>query len=236
MAYSKRPRASIGLRLMHLESTNDSLQRVHKALETEIGRGAWMLEKMRDRNPEACELLVDDECDQVEDMLGIAFVACQSFINRIRTHFVWVNRACEEDFGKQLSHIATGDALGAVLKCGGKIPQNKSLSLVEAIHAVGNFWKHSDEWPTCEAKRGKRRIQIWDLSQMNRQQKATAEVVMALGLQPRSTGNLRHAAEAVGVSEFEDLSPMRRALSLWALDVYVLASAQLQSVVSSSAK
>lgn len=236
MAYVKRPRASIGLRLMHVELTNDSLHRVHRALETEISRGARMLDKMRGGNLEAYELLLDEECNQVEDLLGIAFLACQSFINRIRTHFVWVNRACVEDFGKQLSHFAAGDALSEVLKCGGKVPENKTLSLVEAIYAVGNFWKHSDEWPTCERKSGKRLIQIWDLSRMTRQQKATAEVAMALGLQPRSTGNMRGAARAVGVSEFEDLSPMRKALTLWAHDVYSLAGSQLQAVVSSNVK
>ena len=236
MKYARRPRPLIGLRLMYLELTNDSLQRIHKALEAEIGRGARMLEKMRAGNLEAYELLLDDECDQREDMLGVAFVACQSFINRIRTHFVWVNRACEEDFGKQLKFFVSGRALGKVLKCGGKIPGNTTLSLVEAIYAVGNFWKHSDEWPTCEKKSGKRLIQIWDLSRMSGQQKATAEVVMILGLQPGSTGNLRRASKAVGVSEYEDLSPMRQALSQWAQDVYALASAQMEAVVSSSAK
>jgi hypothetical protein len=234
MTSAKRPRPLIGLRLMELESTSDSLGRVHMALETEIGRGARMLDKIKKSGKfEAYDSLLDDECDQVEDMLGIAFVACQSFINRIRAHFAWINRACKEDFGRQLSFFASGKALSDVLKRGGKVDRKSTISLVEAIYAIGNFWKHSDEWPTRAKKSGKRFTQVWDLSRMRDLQKPTARVVMGLGLRPSSTGNLRNAAMAIGVKQFEDLSPVRQALFLWAQDVHALASAEFEAVASS---
>jgi hypothetical protein len=48
-----------------------------------------------------------------------------------------------------------------------------------------------------------------------------AEIVTDLGMAPFRTGNLRTAAEALGVKQgYENLSPIRAALKSWAEKLY----------------
>jgi hypothetical protein len=81
------------LRLLKLDTTDLALERIHHALEAKIARGERRLEGVkRERNEESYYWLVDDECDQLEELLGIAFVAAQPFISRIRTHLSSITR------------------------------------------------------------------------------------------------------------------------------------------------
>lgn len=64
---------------------------------------------------------------------------------------------------------------------------------------------------------------VWDHTEMEKMekknhihQKETAEIVESIGMSPSSRGNLFIAAEAFGVAEFEDLSPIRNKLRDWA--------------------
>lgn len=232
-SYRPRTRASWGLRLLHLDVTDDALERIHHALEAEIARGERRLQKAeREGNREIYDWLVDDECDQVEELLGIAFVAGQPYINRIRTHLFSINTACQEDFqGRQLSFFGSSKKAADLLKRGESVP-GKAVSLVEAIYAVGNFWKHSDEWPRCEQKNNKRIAQVWDRTRMKDVQKTTFDVIMTLGLVLGSTGNLRTAAKAIGIKEYGNLAPMRKALGAWAQDIHETATRELEALTA----
>jgi hypothetical protein len=210
--------------------TDDALDRIHHALEAEIARGERRLQKAeQEGNRETYEWLVDDECDQVEELLGIAFVAAQPFVNRIRTHLVSINSACQEDFqGRQLSFFGSGRKTSDLLKRGDSVP-GKAISLVEAIYAVGNFWKHSDEWPRCEQKTDKHIGQVWDRTRMKDVQKTTFDVIMTLGLVLGSTGNLRTAAKAIGIKKYSDLAPIRQALLAWTQEIFETATKELEA-------
>jgi len=231
-SYRSPTRASLGLHLLHLDMSSDALERIHHALETEIARGERRLERAeREGTGETYDWLVDDECDQVEELLGMAFVAAQPFINRIRTHFSLINTICKDDFGPQFNFFAVGGKVADLLKRGELIP-GKSMSVVEAIYAVGNFWKHSDEWPRCEQNNGKYIAHVWDMTRLKDVQKTTVDVVLALGLTLGSTGNLRTAAKAIGVEKYSNLSLMRKPLQVWAQDVYDQASNELEALTA----
>ena len=71
--------------LVRIEATNPTFERIHDAIE--IARCLKRLEKAeKSGNADALEALVDDKCDQVEELLGIAFVSAQMFISRTKTH------------------------------------------------------------------------------------------------------------------------------------------------------
>lgn len=89
-----------------------------------------------------------------------------------------------------------------LLKRGGAVTTTP-FSAAEVINGVANYWKHSDDWTTCESVQGVRFVQVWDLSVMSPLQKGTAELVSALGLCPGSSGNLRDAANALGIENIK---------------------------------
>ena len=216
--------------LVRIEATNPTFERIHNAIEIEIARGLKRLEKAeKSGNADALEALVDDECDQVEELLGIAFVSAQVFISRIKTRLKTLNRVCEEDFQQPLDLVSSGDFHRDVVRRGETLQNDPDRYVVEVIYAVGNFWKHSDEWTTCEVPRDNRITRGWELAG---RQKPTVAVVSAIGLAPGSSGNLRSAAESIGIEKYDDLRPMRRALTEWAKNVYQEASEGLQKLTN----
>jgi hypothetical protein len=70
------------LRRIDIEILNPRFERIHRAIEVEIKQGLRRLEIAgKEGNDEMLDSLIDDECDEVEELLGIGFVAGQSFIN-----------------------------------------------------------------------------------------------------------------------------------------------------------
>src|SRR5262249_34201817 len=97
--------------------------------------------------------------------------------------------------------------------------KGSTISKVEAINAVANYWKHAEEWLTREEKVGNRLREVWDLPNLHGKQRSTAEIVVALGLVPNSDGNLRRSVKALGARRFDDLSPIRQILRNWATEL-----------------
>jgi hypothetical protein len=230
--FSRRFRASTVLRLIDIETSNSALERIHRAIEGEIDRGSRRLEAAeRKGNPDMLDSLIDDECEEVEELLGIASVAGQSFINRIRSRLSALNRVCQTDFGEQLRFFAAGNSHNDLLRRAQTLTTTP-FSAAEIVNGVANYWKHADEWTTSESEKGGRFVQVWDVSQMSHLQKGTVELVSAIGLCPGSSGNLRDAVRALGVEKYQDLRPMRRELTLWAKDVYEMASDDVKTLMS----
>ena len=96
------------------------------------------------------------------------------------------------------------------------IQTGSSYTDVQAINAIANYWKHQDEWPTREEKKAGRIATVWDAALMRPHERRNVEIVTDLGMSFGSTGNLRDAAKALGVTEYEDLSPIRKRLRGWA--------------------
>jgi hypothetical protein len=219
-------RARVGLRLVAYETETTWLERILRAIEKEIAVGMRRFEKIRSsKNDLAAEAWADDECEQIEEMLGVAFIACHSFINRVWRRVEELNRFCEEEFHRKLPSFSCFQDVFAI---GRETLRPSGLGGIEAIFAVGNYRKHSEEWPVTEKTAQNRRKLVWDLGGMNNLQRRTAETVVRLGLEYGSTGNLRDAAKAVGVLEFEDLSPIWRAIAEWAGEILSAARREIE--------
>jgi hypothetical protein len=220
----KESRARIALRLMAIKGQGETLERLHRAIEFEIATSSKQIRRAaKSGNEDFIEAITEEECLAVEELLGLAFVAAQSFITSIRTEVVIVAKVYLREFKSTLSFAAHPKAYDA-LKLAPMLAVPK-CSAVEAINAVANYWKHSEEWPLGDKKGGGRLREVWDVSgpQGN---KRTVEIVSALGLVPNSSANLRKAAKALGVKEFDDLSPLRQILSGWAAELLKNARAE----------
>ena len=165
--------------------------------------------------------------------MGIAFVACQAFINRVWNQVRDLNKTCLRDYGRPLPSLASRQE---VLQVEGSKLVGSSITNIEAIYAVGNYWKHSEEWPTCEVVADDRRRYVWDIGKMPPIQKPTAEVVSEMGLRFGSTGNLRTAARALGVSDYCDLRAIRQTLDSWITQLLSVTQAGVHQLARKSKK
>jgi hypothetical protein len=81
-----RTRTGLALRIVSYEVDAGWLERIQKAIEKEIARGARRWKGSGDELAEPYRSLIEDEeSEQTEELLGIAFVACQSYMSRIQT-------------------------------------------------------------------------------------------------------------------------------------------------------
>jgi hypothetical protein len=200
--------------LLRINSQSETLERLHRAIEREI-RAASRAIQRASRDGDLVEAIVGEEALAVEELLGLAFVAAQSFITLIRTELIAVNKSHLLYLGSPLTFASDAKAYDA-LKIGSMLTGAK-CSEVEAINAIANYWKHSEEWPVVQTFR--RLPEEWDLNAFQANHKRTVQIVIALGLKPDSDGNLRRAAKALGVADFEDLSPLRDILKSWATEL-----------------
>jgi hypothetical protein len=135
--------------------------------------------------------IVDDECEFVENLLGAAYVVCQAQITAVVQAALKV-----PDHGLGQAHDVR--ALGPRF--------NADHSQIEVLWALANYFKHRDEWPT-------------DWKNMNGLSKRTATVIEAAGLCCGSSGNLRTGAEALGNSDYNNVTAFYGAISQWSTAV-----------------
>jgi hypothetical protein len=216
MSFTKESRARIALRLLAVKGQTDTLERLHCAIEHEITASSKTIQRAKSSGDEdLLEAITEEECLAVEELLALAFVAAQSFINSIRSELEVVGKTYEHEFGSRPNFPTHPND---VLKVGAMLPAG-NCSVVEAINAIANYWKHSEEWEVVDEQSNGRVREVWDRVGVRPIQKRTVEVVSALGLTPGSSGNLRKAAQALGVKELADLSPIRKNLSDWAAEL-----------------
>jgi hypothetical protein len=231
---TRRTRSSLALRIVSLQADAGWLERIHRALEKEIARGSRRLDASRGAMPEVYHSMVDEESEQTEELLGIAFVACQSYISRVWTEVQAFNKVCAEEFGSVLPALASFQQVLKIAKV--KVARSR-LTKAEAVFAAGNFWKHSDGWATRNQgilRKNKTRWTrlVWDAKKIRKRPEAkhTYDAVYALGMRHGFTGNLRHVAKRLGVRRFEDLRPIRQALSAWAEALLTTAKQELDKL------
>ncbi len=149
--------ARYALSLLRIHAQSDTLERLHRAVEREIRAASRAIQRAT-RNEDLVEAIMGDEILTIEELLGLAFVAAQSFITLIRTELIAVNNVHLRYLKSPLSFAGSNgyDAL----KLAPMLPA-ANCSEVEAINAVANYWKHSEEWPVSEAKSGTQVREVW---------------------------------------------------------------------------
>jgi hypothetical protein len=207
----------------------ETLESLHRAIEMEIGkRDKSVSRALKSGNRDFADAITDEECGRVEELLGLAFVAAQSFITAIRTRWTTVYPVCRDNYAINFS-FDIGEKGFGLLKESPILPAGSQYHAVEVVNAVANYWKHVEEWPTVLEKKGKRLKAVWDLATMRGNEKRTAEIAMTLRMSTGSSGNLRQAAEGFGVTQYSDLSAIRKVLFDWSECLYKKAETEIHT-------
>jgi len=207
-----------------------TLDHLHTAIEAEIAAGSQRIDDAQRRKDNFIDAVTDEECERIEDLLGLAFVAGQTFLTAVRTRIAALSEACKSELGGPLSFAIDPKAYDT-FKVADLVQAHLRYTTIQVINAVANYRKHCENWPMCETRNGKRILTVWDTSLMRVNEKRTVDVLLGLGISPGSTGNLRLAAESLGVTTYKDLSPIREKLGRWANNLIREADQEISSRV-----
>jgi hypothetical protein len=198
---------------------SETLDRIHEPIELAIKSLIKSCDEIDESDPEAYQVILDDCNEEVDQLLGIAFVATQGVITGVRSAVARLSDSCNRHLGLKLSFTTDKRSLYRFAP-----DVREGITEIEAIDAVANYWKHNEEWEVEWDDGGLAR---WKHSGQN---KRTIEIVKCLGVQPLATRNLGVAAENLGVKQQYDLSPLRIKVTSWAGRVISKAENELVQV------
>jgi hypothetical protein len=141
--------------------------------------------------------VTDLECDRIEAMLGMSFIACQVDITSVVSRCQQFHRSGE--LGKAPKRID-------LMKSCNEVVGKTGYTQVTAIDAFANYFKHVDEWPRDWTKIGTKTAAY-----------NTSRTVMALGATPGCSGNMRTGFKAIlRHNDYEMVMKLREIVSTWA--------------------
>lgn len=222
--YRKRTAVDVRLRLLdHAMSEANAYEDVLSALSAGIRTSA----KRIDRAPQNDDAFIIDETQIIENMLGTAYVVCQAQITAV------VQAALRVDDTAKAA-IFTGNKSARESKVRALGPQwrkrsGKTLSKVEILWQLGNYFKHHDEWSYRRVvfRKSRRVGHAWKVDNKN---KHTVQVIKAVGLKALNSGNLRQGAEALGNAKYSDMDVFQDVICSWGVDVHKHVLATLAAI------
>ncbi len=148
--------------------------------------------------------LVEFECERIEGLLGMSFVACQLAISAVVSECLLLYKDDKAGGCDGLSNRPKPKKLKDCLmgRCNPTVA-GKSCTQVGGINAFANHFKHVDEWAS-------------DWTTLKGLSGDTAKVVTALGAKSGSTGNLRTGFKALlGHDHFDQVSELGEIMRAW---------------------
>jgi len=146
------------------------------------------------------EAVVDEETEVLEQLLGTAFVLCQTYITGVVARIVGLHQLHDHrDSSTPLT--TTGRTKPEIWAFGGKVGKTPYTG-PEIINAFANYSKHGEEWQGAWEK----------LAGKNH----TVQIVSVCGARRGSTGNLRTGAKLLGNRRFSDTLRFATIVSDWA--------------------
>ncbi len=162
------------------------------------------------------QLMIDDECGYVEDLLGAVFVMAQRYLTVTASWMLRLLEHVKRDHGAPWSLPTKRYGL---LSTYGPTTPHSNVRFAVAVNAAANFFKHESEW-----------IRPWEDLDPDKPAGQTYQVVKTLGVDASSTGNLRSVAEGLGISDYEDLTPLVTGLDKWRIALLGTVRAELRAL------
>src|SRR6267143_671924 len=97
------------------------------------------------------DIVVDEECAIIEDLIGTAFVVCQTYITGVVSRIVGLHTYHDKNGPNPLvttsgvKHAPKGIS-PSILRFGSRKIGRSGRTAVELIDAFANYFKHHEEW------------------------------------------------------------------------------------------
>ena len=149
----------------------------------------------------------DDYIDSViisENIIGLALVLCQNYINEVVTRILSFYKDYKVFCG-DVYHEIDPEKKTLIQNYNPKI-EGLEYTRVEVINALGNYYKHRDEWKAANAK-----------------SKNTIRILVAVGgnvdLNIYWAQNLRNCMKSIGIDHYRNLSALLKILDDWKIAI-----------------
>lgn len=139
----------------------------------------------------------DNEAEYVEQLIGVALVAAQTYISETVSRVVNIhNTATKPSF-----RFPTNGTPHEIMTFSNNKVGDPPTHFVLVLNALANYFKHADEWTAWNS--------------LNNLQKQTRDIIQSVGATEYCTGNLRRGVAALGVKDLEDLRPIADTCRSW---------------------
>jgi len=152
------------------------------------------------------EVILDSGIQTLENALGLGFVLMQVYVGAVTSRTLACVQ-CRAWKNLNLSTANLGENAAAIRRKNSPLVSGTDLTYADAVHHVGNLFKHEEEFPAS-----------WN--DLSPRQQVTAAAVSQLGIGPTSTGNYRTAAKALGMPDYQDFRPLYQELQSWRLAIH----------------
>jgi len=204
------------LKFFELDLYDRSFERILSAIGNAIGDCEENIRKANSTGDEYYTWAVtDDEVDVVENLLGTAYVFCQTYITKTVSDVKALH--CHHNKSNPSSMLKTTADSKESIVCFGSDRIPPGYTKVQVIDAFANYFKHGDEWGP-------------DWSKLPKQSEKTAEVMSAAGAASGSTGNLRQGSRVLGNKDFKNTILFHDIIKSWRTELYVSYKAELQNL------
>lgn len=196
------------LRLARMLADGSMLERVLEPLGDAVRVCAENVTATKNSSmQEYTDAVVDEESTVIESLIGAAFVVCQAQLNGIVSCIIRLNAPLKKGAEtkaecRRATLVTTKGNARDILASEEKRLRISGYSRAQVIDAFANYFKHHEGWPAS-----------WTTAKG--QAKHTSTVIMAVGAEEASSGNLRIGLRALGIPGYE-LSVMAKIVGDWA--------------------
>jgi hypothetical protein len=177
-------------------------------------------------NPEYADVVAESEGDYLEEIIGASFVVLQTKIRRVQAAAEGLAEYARSHQGILVNGLERSSVFGL-----GGAYRETGFSLIDLVWAVGNYYKHRDEWEP----------EVWEDKRPNehetpslRRSRSTRKKAEMVGIVEFSSGNMRRAYEFLGVEPYSACERLAQDVQAWAKSVFETAEKAL--VVARAAK
>lgn len=160
--------------------------------------------------------VTDDEVNVIEDLLGIAYVACQTYITKVVSDIKWLHKSSDKS-NPACMFKTTSDSKDSILSFGSQVIPSVGYTKVQIIDAFANYFKHRDEWSV-------------DWHELDPKSEKTAKIIMAAGASSGCTVNLRRASEVLGNEIFKNTMIFFDIVDKWYKKLYECYKAEFKNM------
>ncbi len=199
--------------LLKYEVEDERFQQIVSDLAGLISRSERACKKAaRGGNADYADAVAETEADYLEEVIGASFLVLQAKIRRVAVAAERLATFLREQHGLTVKGLDQQ----SVFSLGGSCRKTGS-SRIQLIWAVGNYYKHRDEW---DAEVWKNRPTGTQGRDPHRQSRGTRQTVEKVGIVQFSTGNMRSAYEFFGIEPYSKCEKLAEKVQVWAKKVY----------------
>lgn len=199
---ANKPRILAVMSILHILNDRRSLERVLEPIGQGIKVSESILEEAETEEVDDRYLdsLISEETWIIENLLGSAFITCQTHMTEVTSAISRLYDLCDEKTRNQFEYISNKNF--KVYKKNSPTLSGTNYTKIKVIQIAANYFKHRSEWSIDISEPGK-----WKVCETG---KHTIEpmnnLVNVIGISAGSTGNLRALSRALGNTEYSDTS------------------------------